>query len=535
MHRSLRCAAAWLLAAALALTACSQPAPAKDSPVTAPVTPNGNYRPPTEPAAPGTDRSADLLPASSLRVQYQIRERSARETAQVREILLREEDRLIAAAEGKVYAVWLIRPDGVWRKDPKGPALLRYLPARLEHGLTWKQTSGEAEVWFQLNREDTIWAVTVLNRGERTTIRFAAGQGPIGAAAENHAKPSASFAKLMESSNAYSPSPQEQRDLLAQAPAGAQEKLAEVVPAAPAEFARAGRSQVLTGGHGLPVLEADLDGDGTPELVRGYLDRWTDELVEFFRADGSSMSYPNFDQKRLRQVRFQGSPRVYFLQESGQPDQPHSITLLALIRDEYNKDGRVEGIYGWEIKSQGTTGNRITLNPEGRIHVEWDMGDAARHTRVREYQLMESEPRPNVRLVETRFLPQGEQLLYPATHADLATAVFFARWFNLIDELPRYFATPEAAAAFAKDGRVGSAEFGPGTVTLGVVQPPASSSEKLNVTAGPLGPDGKVGFAASVYGYEWGNQVWGTISFGTASDGRLIIKTITVEGYRNMG
>lgn len=151
-------------------TACTQapaaPAPnaaqpggqsAVQAPLTQTPSPAQVYTPPGQPgpdsaaARPEATEAVALLPAADTLLTYDIRDRGTPDSSTVQEYLLRDGDRAIAVANGHAYAVWQIRPDGLWRADPRNPGtLLRYLPAQLSDGLYWRQRSDDADIWFRL-------------------------------------------------------------------------------------------------------------------------------------------------------------------------------------------------------------------------------------------------------------------------------------------------------------------------------------------------------------------------------------------------
>ena len=118
--------------------------------------------------------------AGDLALTYRLREGRQDAEVSLGEHLLRDGERVVAVTSEKAYAVWHLRPDGVWRADPRGgESLLRYLPPQLVDGLHWRQRSGDTDVWFALRHIPDGWELAVLNRGERTVFHFAAGRGPV--------------------------------------------------------------------------------------------------------------------------------------------------------------------------------------------------------------------------------------------------------------------------------------------------------------------------------------------------------------------
>ncbi len=222
-RRNVAAALAAMLVAALALSGCSlmdwlapgakpkaeeraaTPAPANDG---SGAQGTGEAGGGAETAKPGQPvPAASLFPAADRQVIFEVTDRG-QEPYRVTEELIRDGDRVIATYNGSPYIRWVLNDGGVWRVDPRGGgALLRYLPATLTGSETWKQTSGDAEVWFRLRETEgrcvipgepapaECWELTVLNRGEMTVFRFASGIGPVEALAENWADPALSFIK----------------------------------------------------------------------------------------------------------------------------------------------------------------------------------------------------------------------------------------------------------------------------------------------------------------------------------------------------
>ncbi|HLN64697.1 MAG TPA: hypothetical protein VK464_24505 [Symbiobacteriaceae bacterium] len=162
------------------------------------------------------------------------------------EVLLPDQQRLVQTYNGVPYITWFFTADGVWRKDPRGDTVLRYLPRDLTDGLVWKHTVPTGSVWFRLTRLSgcqpagqapaECWQVQVLNRGELTTFTFATGMGPVSAAAENYAKPADSFTKTLKSFGPVTVTPVQRTDLLGRGLSLEKLAGAPVEPAAAADF-----------------------------------------------------------------------------------------------------------------------------------------------------------------------------------------------------------------------------------------------------------------------------------------------------------
>lgn len=193
----------------------------------------------------------------------------------------------------------------------------------------------------------------------------------------------------------------------------------------------------------------------------------------------------------------------------------------------------MSGGYGWDIKSPGTAATRVSADSDGRVTVEWEMGDPAGHTRVRQYQLEAAERTPGVKRISQEYRPTAASLAYPGEPLQVLRAAFVARWFGLADELPRYFASPEAARAFQADDRISEPNYGPGTVTFARV-----TGEKrcdVQTTPAALAADGTAPFLAHCSGCEWMANAWGTVAFGTDAAGRPVIRSLTLDGACEVG
>lgn len=167
---------------------------------------------PVEAAAPPPAEAAlaKVLPAADLHMRVRVQD-EGKAPYEVKEEWVREGPALVATYSGSPYVRWEVNAEGLWRLDPKGGgALLRYLPPLLTDGAAWRQQSGDATVWFSLARLETAcdngagqqvecWELTLLNRGESLTYRFAEATGPVYARSRNEARPEASFVKSLTS------------------------------------------------------------------------------------------------------------------------------------------------------------------------------------------------------------------------------------------------------------------------------------------------------------------------------------------------
>jgi hypothetical protein len=543
MARFARLLALFLILAVL-LTGCSAKLPrllrfdfSKPEPETPP--PAATEAPPPPPL-PELVPAASLLPAADWRITFSVRD-LGQPPVEVEEDLLLDGGRLVGLYNGMPYVTWLLREDGLWRLDPKGGgALLRYLPPILQDGEAWRQRSGSAEVWFRLRRlepectgwpwpgqPEQCWELTVLNRGEKIVFTLVSGIGPVHVNAQNWETPRESFIKAITDHRA-SPLTEARRTEVLGHVKPLEAEPGAVIPVSPAEFDAATVHMMNAYGPKLPVQKLDINGDGREETVRGQLNAWNALPVQFFAADGVTLlgSFEPQPQHRMRAIRLPGHPGHLLLYENGNPEERFDVTLL------YLGAAGVEMTQGWDVRVRGTAANRVTVTDDGRIVVEWEMQDPARHRRIRTYRFQGGE-RPAVVLESTVFVPAAGELVRPATHEELLLAAFVARWYNLLDELPRYFTTPEAATAFGADIRITEPNYRPGEVKLGRVNPVATQAGTClpAVENAPIGADGTVGFAAGWGGFEWCASLWGQVTFGRDGEGRLLIQQLRIEGH----
>jgi predicted small lipoprotein YifL len=194
--------------------------------------------------------AAGMFPSQDQHLAFTVTDRG-KQPIGVEEDLVREGERLVAAQGGAApYATWLLNADGVWRKDPKGTALLRYLPRTLRDTQAWKQSSDGVDVWFRIARAEKgcalpagvqaeqCWGLTVLNRGEKTEFLFASGLGPVSADSENWKTPASSFAKKVTAAQPGKLQSAARGKLIAEAPATTATP-APVIPVSDADFVKA--------------------------------------------------------------------------------------------------------------------------------------------------------------------------------------------------------------------------------------------------------------------------------------------------------
>lgn len=530
------------LLCALIMTACAKaPEPTAPEPPPAAAPNKPATAAPGPDAAPGT---ATLFPDRLTQLRMAVHDEAlpTRERS-VLEVLFRDQNRVIGVYDGNPYVTWLINAGGVWRIDPKGGgALLRYLPPEFKDGQVWKQRSGDADIWFRFARaqdcqganidQSLCWQLTVLNRGERTTFHFAPGRGPVSARSEHWSEPAQSFRKIMLD-HAPQDISKEQHAAWVTAAEPATGAPAPVTPVTAAEFEQETLRAFQSAMAERKVQRGDLDGDAQQEYVDGTFDSWTASPVRFYKANGtllhSFVLHSQEEQHRISRVETGESVRpMLFLYQHRGPGSPPSVSLA------YSTGTSVEFAGGLNIKVRGTPGHRASVDTTGLLTVEWDMGDPARHTRVRRYRLEFLNGHYVARPVSTDFRPEGATLVYPSSEEDLIRAVFFARWFGLSDELPRYFADPAAAVAFGARKEITEPQYGPGAVNLGAITRPErvgpSCGKQGTAAPAPMGPDGTTGFLASWGGYEWFASAWGEVRFGKDPAGRPVILSLTLEG-----
>jgi hypothetical protein len=519
------------LAVLLMLSGCAKWLPGRKAPEASP--------PASEAEKPvATVSAAALLPSKDQHLAFLVTDRG-KEPVTINEELIREGDRIVAVYGGVPYATWLLRDDGLWRQDPKGGgALLRYLPKELRDGDAWVQESAGASVWFRVTkarsacptlpgdaRPEQCWWLTVVNRGEQTELLFASGLGPIYAYDENWQDPSASFVKQAAEIGPGKLAGGARSQYIAKAPATTSQP-AEAKAATAAEFqAELARLQPK---ESRPL---DLNGDGQLETVRGTLESWTASPVLVFREDGSTLAHlePAQGQMRVRVVQVKGRPLLLY--ESGQPDAPHELRVLRAVATQFIAGTDEWSMGGFEGMVNFTTASRVIIADDGLLTADWDMGDPARHTWVRRWQVGEQGLEPRDR----QFRPQGSSLTYPADPQGVLAAAIFAKLHHLDSELPLYFTTSDVTAPLTGDRRIGEPEpGGTPTVQMGVVTPPGPSEFAAKVKPAPLGPDYTTGFAAGWGGYQWGALAWGSVTFGPAN-GRTVITRLTIDGYKFSG
>jgi hypothetical protein len=533
-----------ILMTLLLLTACAKhTAPPESHPAPTPPAPQQAKQP-----GPATPQSATLFPEQDLVVQFSLQDHDAQQPILLQEQLLHEGDRVVAVQDGKPYTTWLIQPNGIWRTDPHGGGnLLQYLPAVLIDNLTWKQTSGNADVWFHLQHQEPptcspytklpqgCWKLTVLNRDETTAFIFSAGHGPVRVQTDVWARPSASFSKTLQDEGAGRPDPAQRTAFLNAAPPLATRK--ELPETATADQFQAMAVALVNTAPGA-LAHFDLDGDGQVDSVRGTLSAWTKEPITFIRSNGDVLKqltpHPQKETSfRLTPIQFRKSNHTVFLFESIGGDEPPTLAVLAYF-SAYGKP-RMESVLGWAIQSSKTRVTRFKATLDG-ITTEWEMGDPAHHTRIRQYLWVEKGTTGSVTINDTKYVPQNKELVYPATPHDVLLAALEARLYGLTDELHRYFASQAATATLANKELIYSFLVdGTYGVELGEVTPPSPGTCDGKVNPHAIGSDGTVGFYANWGEHQTCGSMWGSVRFDQNGQGLPVIQSLQIEGGTSTG
>lgn len=532
-------------------------APASDTGSTSPAETGSKGGNPSPPPVQGTP-AAKLFPAEDMEFTFQIYEKGNSYT--VTEHLLRDGDRVVGVQGEKVYLTWHLLETGVWRKDPKNPAvMLRYLPPTLAES-AWAQMSGDQQVLFRLqpapeqehcpkqHEESNLacWRLTVVNRGEELTLTFLEGVGPVQAQNASWVRSADSFSKGRNEMVRGTPPTfalGARRDRWRVEGDKAPGTMPEVKPLEVAEFTRlAGKHHwdVQPGGPDAPFAEYDVDGDRRKELVRGTLGEWTDGPVSIYRDDYTPMLRldPWPGKHRVTPVTFSAYPATYFLhefeQDYGNGEKETHVTIYGYYQAE-NRPGQMVAGWGWDHKTSSTQATRVSVDPQGQVTVVWEMGDPAQHTRTRVYKFTGFKDYAGfgigaVELVSSTISPSRGELVYPAEPVGVLTAAFNAYWLEQANELPRYFASPAAAERFTQIQQMGRPQYGLGMVKTGKLAPDSKAWSGMSITPAPVGSDGTVEFYASAGGYEWGAAQWGKAKLVKNSEGSWVVETVDIGG-----
>lgn len=485
---------------------------------------------PEEDEPPSLDPAAvRLLPQSGARLVFHSGDGS------VHESYLRDGDRLVAAVDGEVRATWFITPDGIWRRDPLGTELLRYLPPEPRDGMAWVQGDSDDPVWFLLQKRSecgvlhnshipTCWDLTVLNRLTRTVYRFAEHAGILLLETEDLRDTELHQEELRQVQS----STEDWETLLPQAdqlPAGPLPEVKKVSAVAFREAMAAAMTEAVRQ-SGRPYLEIDLDGDGQLERIEGIIGEWNSEPLYLFRSDGRRLPYGfhNFFERgwqhRLRIVNLPDLDRPTLIYEYGIPDEWHRIAPKWF-------HGHLVPALGWHPKIEEAYGATVHVTPEGALTITNNPTEMGGFTWTRRFRI---EPPPEsafmyLARLEEESLEAGP---HPEDHRTLLTAAFVSHWFSLPDEMARFIPDPSVRTAFAQEP-IRKPLYLPPQPELGQVTFQAYQGiEWPEVEPAPLSADGTTPFLIRIGEYEGFTYYAGTVRFGTAADGRPIILDLAV-------
>lgn len=517
--------------------------PAETKPIPAPASPGQAPTPTPAPARPDPDPqpgrsrgtpAAHLFPERDLRTSFRTWDLGPDRTSIDTQLLLREPDRVRVIYNGRPYATWRLGESGVWREDPANPGtLLRYLPPDLQDGLAWSQPSGDATVWFQLARAEGIcpvgngmwtpgcWQLTVLSRGEELRYTLAPQHGPVQVWSTNARRPEASFFMELQTS-AWADLTAGQRAALLAGPPDSPLTRPPVTEVPAEEFAAVRQREL-----GLQTARADLDGDGTPEVIGNLLPAWNMITVEVtggygFRAPPIA---PSNWAHRLIPVRLSRPDRTVLLEWRRYPGGS-DVGVRILVR----REGALRWIqpYGWGLKHAITTAaSRAVLSEDGILTVEWEMGDPARHTRVRQYELRLEEQKEHVRMLSETLRPQGETLRRPTNPEEVLRAALVASIHDLEEELGLYIPSREVAEAFRQMVRKPAYELV--SIHLAKAGPPDPYCVMRTEPVRP-GADGTAPFLMEVGGSPTVSATLGSVRFGADAAGNPVIIGFEVTG-----
>lgn len=500
-----------------------------------------SHEPPPDSYEVADPPAVRLLPASGMRVTFS----GARSHST--ESYLRDGKRLIVAADGQVRTIWLITPDGIWRRDPHadtalstmpgsdlGAEWLRYLPPNPVDDMAWTQGSGSDTVWFLLQKRTACgadqsglpiaacWDVTVLNRLVRSTYRFAERRGIL----------------LMETEDLRDAAsllreewPQVHKDntnweaLRQQADEPPTEPLPMITEVPLSAFHEALRAALRVAGR--PYTEMDLDGDGTFERIEGRLDEWNMEPLHLFHSDGRRLThsfinhFENGWQHRLQIVTIPSISRLTVLYEYGLPDGWHRIVPRWF-------HGHLVPALGWHPKITDAIGAHVAIATNGDVVITNIPEEMGGFTWTRRYRIDITPaefPMYHAQL-ETETVEPGP---HPQDHHTLLMAAFVSHWFAQAEALERYIPDPVVRSAFQQEP-IGKPKYTPGQPELGKVtyQSRRAGPSAPEIESAPIGGDGTTEFLIRANEYEGYTYYAGIVRFGTASDGRAIILDLQV-------
>ncbi|MDF2628804.1 MAG: hypothetical protein K0R39_2635 [Symbiobacteriaceae bacterium] len=520
---------ALLLIATFALAAgCSKKAPAPPlvppAETTAPVDP-----PPADPS-PAGPRAADYLPKPGSPYFYHLNDGTTST-----EYFFSDGERLIGSYNGKAYLTWFSTEDGVWRPDPQGSALLRYLPPVLQHALAWKQKSGNDEVFFLLEdkglcrtdrdyyRPVPCWELSVLNRQEVTVLHFSPEIGVIYAQSVNYKVPSDSYIKRIGLVGEPVAAPPVREQMLkdgATLPSG---PLPAVTSISPVDFHAAVKAMRAKSGA---LLEIDLNGDGKMEVVEGPVGSWHTAPLRLYGSDGLVVEHTFADlqqaqsdlQHRVDVVQLKGVDRPVLMYQLGAADRWHQTDFKVMEGDQF------QSVWGWHPKTNLLWMASVRVSEDGIVVAEGDPASMGGYRLTRRYHVEKTTDSGwnYVAKLDSEEIKAGA---YPTAEADLLTAALVAHWFGLESDLARY--VPDAAVRGAlAAGKIGKPNYTYRAARVGKLtekrygnNPPVPDLEAVPVAQGQ-----PVDFLVEIGQYEGYVAHVGKVVFGKEAEGRLVIR-----------
>lgn len=506
---------------------CSRGAPPPPPVVNPPSTPPPVVEAPPSPPPVAGPAAEGFLPKPGQPYSYALSDGTS-----ANEWFVRDGDRLIGAYNGKTYVTWFVRPDGVWRPDPKGQALLRYLPPVMQPGLAWKQQSGADEVWFRLAEKDSCnrvgrgmpcWELTVLNRMERTVFRFTELYGIIYASSDNFTTRSDSYIKAAAEPAKGDAPPREQ--MLKDGARLPAEPLPAVTEVTVVQFDQAEQALLTRAGA---RREIDLNGDGKPEVINGPLGQWTTVPFAMYDGNGNRLEHAFFDlhypsdQHRLDLVKVKGHERMATLYQVGRPGKWHWSDLRWLVGND------LRTVWGWQPKTNWIWAATVRVDPDGTVVALGDPDEMGGYTWTRYYGV----DGKYIAVLEREEVKAGA---YPADPAGLLTAALVAKWFGQDADLARYIPDGGARNALVA-AKISKPNYTVEKAMVGKLVPKESGDGQWTIPAieaAPVAMDQPVDWLVEVGQYE-GYYFWsGRVTFGREPDGRLVIRKweVTADGF----
>lgn len=534
MFRSRILLAMFLLS--LLLAACSLDKPA---PLTPPATSTLDTKVAGESAA-GTPESARVFPSQDWEWGYNFDDG----TKETHEWWLRDASRVVAANQNGVYAVWHIAPGGIYRRDPLGgpqAPLLRYLPARLEDNIAWQQISGDATVKFWLRRaghcgdfeEDWIkkstapcWDLEVLNRDQKQRFFWREGAGVVAASMLPPAHPLNSYHKRAWGDPAKPQRPASRAEWLAAADklgAFAEAKVASTQPLTPEQFQADVAATIKSA-----VLAVQLDAP-QPLYLIGALNVPLDSPLLILQDAGGEHWIRNAPPAIPCTYRVQRKPFAYLLELCGKPtDSAASVEPAIWIRGWYRRGSEITYV-PWPEHPATTDrlgGMRIDVAENGQVILQQAVSDPLHHIHTTVYELkfiiIKGDGEAHTSAQASQYGLPAEGLVYPSKAEDVLLAAFFARWHDLTQELPTFFATPAEAERFLHIDLTGVIGLDPSKMQIGrleAVQTAHTYDPAVKITPAAAASDQTMDFLFESDGCcDSFSNVWGKVQLHLSDD-----------------